>query len=345
MSMSMSIFGFRRWALTSTIHISLKAQPPRLHNILSRPITSSATMPPAKSITIITAPYHVGIPNTGVGNGPTSLLNAGLVNTLASQGLKVHTIELEPVDDFEGEIGRSFELLRRTSKTVTQVLDAGSFPIVLAGNCHTTVGVAAGIAGSQANKDKKDSLGCVWFDAHDDFNTPDALASGYFDSMGVVMLANLCWQTLLSSIPHFQPMDLSSKLIHVGMRDVTALERSRVLEAGFSVIWGSETSEVDFAGQLSSALSERDPETAMVHLDLDSLDTSVGVANKFAAGGGLVEEDLEGCLEVVARGTRVVSLTVASFDPAFDEGGRIPGVAVKAVGEFVRRLRSKGVIE
>lgn len=302
-------------------------------------------MTPSKSITVIKSPYHVGVRNVGVGNGPESLLNAGLVQTLEAQGLKVNVIDLEPVDEYEGEIGRSFELLRRTSKAVTDVINGGCFPIILAGNCSSAVGVASGIKGSERYKDRKDALGCVWFDAHDDFNTPDVLASGYFDSMAVAMLANLCWKTLLPTIPNFHPMDLVSNLIHVGMRDVTDLERSRVVEAGFSIIWGSTTKQVDFSGQLASALDERELDHTMVHLDLDSLDTSIGRANKFAAAGGLLEDDLDGCLREIVGKTKVASLTVASFDPAYDEGEKIPGVAVKAIGRFVRGLREQGVLE
>lgn len=302
-------------------------------------------MTPSKSVTIINSPYHVGVRSVGVGNGPGSLLIAGLVQTLYDQGVNVNIMDINPVDEFEGEIGRSFELLRRTSIAVTRVINEGSFPIILAGNCSSAVGVAAGIRGSERYKDRKDTLGCVWFDAHDDFNTPDVLASGYFDSMAVAMLANLCWKTLLTTIPNFHPMDLVSNLIHVGMRDVTDLERSRVVEEGFSIIWGSTTKKVDFSGQLASALDERKLDHTMVHLDLDSLDTSIGWANKFAAAGGLLEDDLDGCLTEIVGKTEVASLTVASFDPEYDEDGRIPGVAVKAIGKFVRELREQGVLE
>ncbi|WAO83121.1 Hypothetical protein NCS54_00030200 [Fusarium falciforme] len=297
-------------------------------------------MSPSTSITVIYSPYHLGARDVAVGGGPTALLKAGFIDAIRKQGVKVHEIELEPVDEYEGEIGRLFELLRRTSKTVTQAIQDGSFPVILAGNCSTTVGVQAGV-----NAARGAVPSCVWFDAHDDFNTPDVLASGYLDSMPVAMLAGLCWKTLLASIPNFKPLDLKKNFVHCSMRDVTELERSRVIEAGFPVIWGNVDKHVEFEAELLKTLQEMSLGETMVHLDLDSLDTSIGNVNKFSAPGGLLESDLEGCMSMIPRQTKPVSLTVASFDPSFDEDGKIPPVAIKGAVAFVKSLISEGVLE
>ncbi|KAF5672425.1 arginase [Fusarium heterosporum] len=297
-------------------------------------------MSAAKSITVISSPFHLGIRNVAVGGGPTALLKAGLVDAIRKQGVTVNQVELEPVDELDGDISRLFELLRRTSRTVTQMVRAGSFPIMLAGNCSATVGVQAGVV---AALDKVPA--CVWFDAHDDFNTPDVLASGYLDSMPVAMLAGLCWKTLLASIPGFKALDLKRDLVHCGMRDVTDLERSRVAEAGFPVIWGDTSKHVDFEAELCRVLEEKKLGETMVHLDLDALDVSIGNVNKFSAAGGLLEEDLTKCLGMIPDKAKPVSLTVASFDPSFDEHGKIPPVAIRGVVSFVQSLISRGIVE
>jgi len=294
----------------------------------------------AKSITVIYSPYHLGARDLAVGAGPTALLKAGFVNALRGQGVQVQQVELEPVDDFEGEIGKLFELLRLTSKAVSQAVQEDSFPIILAGNCLTTVGVQAGI-----NAARGSVPACVWFDAHDDFNTPDVLSSGYLDSMPVAMLAGLCWNALLASIPGFKPLDLKSDFIHCSMRDVTDVERSRVEEAQFSVIWGSTDKHVAFEAELQKTLQNKKLFETMVHLDLDTLDTSVGKVNKFSAPGGLLEDDLEGCLGMIPRETKPVSLTIASFDPSFDTDGKIPPVAIKGAVSFVKSLVSQGILQ
>ncbi|KAF5263146.1 hypothetical protein FOXYS1_6117 [Fusarium oxysporum] len=297
-------------------------------------------MSPAKSITIITSPYHLGIRDVAVGAGPTALINAGFVEAIRNLGVTVNVFELEPVDDFDGDISRLFELLRRTSDAVADVARAGDFPVILAGNCSTTVGVQAGITAALGKIPS-----CVWFDAHDDFNTPDVLKSGYLDSMPVAMMAGLCWKTLLASIPGFEALDLKHNLIHCGMRDVTDLERSRVEEAGFPVVWGDIEHHVDFEGELGKVLDEKKFSQTMVHLDLDVLDISVGSVNKFSAHGGLLGDDLEKCFKMIPSKTKPVSLTIASFDPSYDVQGTIEPVAIKGAVAFVQGLISQGFLQ
>jgi len=128
---------------------------------------------PLTSITLILSPYHVGHPSTGPGSGPSFLLSHNLLLALQSLGIPVHTasIPASAISSAEGEIGRTFTLLRETSVFVSAARGSGSFPLVLAGNCCASVGVAAGVllADSSSGKDFGDGregkeaaeLGCV----------------------------------------------------------------------------------------------------------------------------------------------------------------------------------------
>ena len=99
----------------------------------------------AASITIIFSPYHVGLRDHRVGNGPHRILSLGLTKELKNMGILIKTTEIEPVDDFEGEIGRSFEIMRRISKAVTTAVSNNSFPLILSGNCMASAAVACGL--------------------------------------------------------------------------------------------------------------------------------------------------------------------------------------------------------
>ncbi|KAK4466792.1 arginase [Cladorrhinum samala] len=315
------------------------------------------------SITLIWSPYHVGLRDVGPGAGPNFLRSKGMLASIAELGLPVREIEVpgfEP-NDFQGDIGRSFEVLRRTARLVAQEREAGSFPVVVAGNCTSTVGVAAGLYASGTVDSAQ--AGCVWFDAHDDFNTPDTVLSGYFDSMPISMLAGQCWRGLLATIPGFRPLSLDH-VAHVGMRDVNEMERARVLEAGFDVVWGKgaptpppqkgsdsrvhhgDSDGVDFPGQLRGILEKKRLGPTMVHLDLDCLDVSLGKVNSFSCAGGLMERDLVACLETAASLTQPVSLTLASWDPSCDPEGaqNIAEIAIRAVKAFLSAMMSRGVL-
>ncbi|KAH8797368.1 putative arginase [Xylogone sp. PMI_703] len=268
------------------------------------------------------------------GAGPSFICERGLVSVLRQTvDVPIHEVTINPVDDFEGEIGRSFELIRRTAKAVAKERNSGSFPIVLSGNCSAAVGVAAGLHAT--NSWPMEELGCVWFDAHDDFNTPDTVLSGYFDSMP---------KGLLKTVPGHKPLKLE-RLVNVGMRDVTDTERARVIDAGFDVVWGNVDKKVDFSKKLHSILASKERSPTMVHLDLDCLDSSLSKVNQFSAPRGLFEEDLAKCLAEVSELTEPASLTVASFDPSCKGAESIANIAIRTIKLFIESLMSTGILD
>lgn len=97
------------------------------------------------AIQIIILPFHAGARCCRVGNGPHSLLDAGLVEALPSSGREINVIEVGAVDAFEGEIGRTFAVKRLVASAVAAAVSNGRFPLVLAGNCKTSLGVHAGL--------------------------------------------------------------------------------------------------------------------------------------------------------------------------------------------------------
>jgi arginase len=298
--------------------------------------------PLLRSVTVIFSPYHVGIRDEAVGAGPGHLRNSGLVSAIRKLGATVHEVEIDPVKDQEGDIGRSFEIYRRTSKLVTAARDADSFPIIISGNCGASVGAFAGLTGSAGLKEE--DVGCLWFDAHDDYNVPDTVLSGYFDSMPIAIMAGECWKTLLPTIPGYKPLNLK-RLIHCGLRDLSDIERTRVNGSGHPVVWGSTERKVDFPNELGKALENRPQGPDLIHIDLDVLDSTIGQVNKFEpAPGGLSEDDLINCLTMLPAKTTPVSLTIASFDPSFDKEGRIAGIATRGVSSFIKSLMENGLL-
>lgn len=135
-----------------------------------------------KSLDIIAASYHTGIRNHHVGAGTSRILASGLLNRLNNLGYTFTFTGIDAIDDFDGEIDRSFEVIRRIIIHVFDIVKRGSFSIILAGLCNAEVGVAAGMGDSVAAYD------LIWFDAHSDLDTPDEATSGYFDAMGESML-------------------------------------------------------------------------------------------------------------------------------------------------------------
>jgi arginase len=274
-----------------------------------------------RPVDIHVVPFHAGMAGCEVANGPHRLIAAGLVAALGAPQRAVSVTGIDPGEQADGEIGRSFELMRRVARAVAESRLAGHFPLILAGNCNTSVGVHAGL--------DEAGLGVVWFDAHPDFSTPDEVTGGYFDGMAVATLAGHCWHRLTRAIPGHRPIDLS-RFVYCGIRDFEPGQREKVEAHGIRAVYGGGAVPLpDFAARLDHCL-ESVPPRALIHLDLDCLDISVGKANRFAAPGGLTADDLMACIAAVVRRTRPAALTVASFDPSCEGSEAIAAVAVRA---------------
>lgn len=288
---------------------------------------------PAESITIIFSPYHVGLRDHRVGDGPNRMRDLSLVEKLKALEITIHFEEIPPVDDFEGEIGRSFEVLRRISDAVSRVKKANSFPLVLSGNCMATVAVACGLG--------IEDPGFVYFDAHDDMDTPSTNTNGYFDAMGLSMLAGKSWHAMTQSIPGYSPKEYR-KFLYCGLRDIDESQKQTVLAAGADVIWGNAKENMNFSEELERQLRQRDYSPALVHLDLDVLDESVGKVNGYESAGGIQEEDAVRCMGIVPQRAKPVSLTVCSFNPNLGDGNKIAAIAIRAVTAFVTSMIESG---
>ena len=284
----------------------------------------------ATSITVVFSPYHVGLRDHRVGDGPNRIRKLGLIEQLEELGVKVHINEIQPVDDFEGEIGRSFEILRRTSIAVSKARASNSFPLILSGNCMASVGAACGLG-------MKD-LSFIYFDAHDDMDTPSTNENGYFDAMGLSMLAGKSWHWHAKQIPGYAAMKYDQKFLYVGLRDVNETQKKTVAEAGADVIWGDAERHVDFPGELERRLAQKNMSPALVHLDLDVLDESVGKVNGFESLGGLTEKDVVQCMSLVPKKATPASLTMCSFNPNLGDGDKIAAIGIRAVIAFVKSL-------
>lgn len=287
-----------------------------------------------KAITIIFSPYHVGERDLRVGDGPNRILTFGIVDVLEKLGYSVNIVEIPRVDEYEGEIGKSFEIINRTSTLVHNALQNDSFPLILAGNCMSSVGVACGL--------QEDHLGFIYFDAHDDFDSPDVNVNGYLDAMGLSMLNGESWKTYMSKVPFFKPHKYD-KFVYCGLRDVNEVQRARVTRNhDMDIIWGNEKSKVDYIKSFENQLQAKDYSPALVHLDLDCLDEAYGKVNDFPSPGGLYENELLECIGMVPKYAEPKSLTICSFDPnCGGDGDKIAQIAVEAVKRFFTAMNKR----
>jgi arginase len=259
-----------------------------------------------------------------MGAGPEHLLAAGLAGELSQAGFDagVSVVEM-PTGSWTAEVHSAFHLARDVAALVRGAIDAGAFPLILAGNCGpAALGAVAAIG---------DGPRVFWFDAHGDFNTPETTGSGFLDGMALAVLTGRCWTRLSATIPGFAPVAESSAVL-IGARDldpleIVQLEQSRVrrVEAG------------DVRRGLAGFLATTQPAgPAYVHIDLDVLDPVHGRANSYAAPDGLSVANLEWAVDAVGETMSIAAAAFTAYDPDADENGTIADIARRLAVSVVR---------
>jgi len=252
--------------------------------------------------TLIQVPYHLGRKGVVLGAGPEPLAKA----------IGGDSIVVERAEPLTNEISATFDVIRQTRTAVRETLDAGRFPLVLAGNCHCAVGAVAAF---------DSDVGIVWLDAHADFHTPDSTTTGFFDGMPLALITGEGWAELRATIDGLRPVP-EDRIVLVGARDLEPTEEMRLA--------ASAIARPDI-GSLEAALDGLRARTDAVylHIDLDVLDPSEGMANGWAVEGGLTADELEAAVESVRARFDVRAAAFSAYDPTVDPDGRIPAIAAR----------------
>jgi arginase len=271
-------------------------------------------------VDIIAIPYDCGHARVRTGCGPDAFLAGGLVQRLESRGHSVAVQVLERSTLLGTEIGSAFDLNRQLAARVRAVTASGSFPLILTGNCISSVGALAGL--------DEEGLGVLWFDAHGDFNTPETSTTGYLDGMSLAIAAGQCWRTLAATIPGFRPLP-TDRVTIVGGRDFDPGERER-FEAAGGCLADPMAIGHDERQAIPAGRRER-VRQLYVHLDLDVLDPAEGIANCFAAPEGLRRMQVTQFLERATQQIPISGAALSAYDPALDADRRVLEAGIEFV--------------
>ncbi|AUV82437.1 hypothetical protein C2R22_12955 [Salinigranum rubrum] len=275
------------------------------------------------SVQLLQVPYHHGRERSGIGRGPDRLVSAGMGRQLRDRGHEVVVERVDRPSAFSHEIGAAMDLNSVLSDRVQATVQERRFPLVLAGDCNSSLGTCAGLGA--AVDGSVTPPGIVWFDAHGDYNTPDTSASGFFDGMALATLTGSCWDALCSGLPSLTPVPVQNALL-VGTRELDGGEADRVEHSRIAHVDAGELTEPDsfasFVDPLSSLQTRVDG--VYLHIDLDVLDaTRIGPANGFAPPGGLSLDLLQDAIRMVGKRFEIRAAALTAYDPTYDEDERV----------------------
>ncbi len=185
-------------------------------------------------------------------------------------------------------------------------------PLVVSGDCTTSLGVLAGLQRSGHN------VGIVWFDAHADFHTEDTTTSGYLGGMPLALAVGVGLPTLPAALG-LRPVT-ESRVVLVDARDTDPGEHVLLDQ--------SSVTRVHVPGLNAGNLPDGE---LYLHVDVDVCDPTDVPDLLYPAPGGPDLADVFAAVERVVATGRVAAVGFAAT-------WRNTSRAAAAHEQFVRRL-------
>jgi arginase len=221
-----------------------------------------------------------------------------------------------------------FESVAEATK---DLLNKGSFPIILAGDHGSAAGTIAGIKAAFPEK----RLGVVWIDAHGDLHSPYTTPSGNIHGMPLSLALgndNLkykrnspseetvsIWEDLKTKYTNSTKVN-ASDLIFIGVRD-TEFEENQLIAENKITNHTVEAVRKEGAQAIVQRILEQlgGCELIYVSFDVDSMDpqiTSFGTGTP--VGNGIFPEEAEEILTLLAQNPKTVCIEFVEVNPCLD---------------------------
>lgn len=209
---------------------------------------------------------------------------------------------------------RMSALYESVAETVAGAAGRGGCPVVMSGDCTTSLGVMAGLQRSGLEP------AVVWFDAHGDLQTLETTASGYLGGIPLRILVGYRPELISSSIG-LAPV-AQERVVLVDARDLDPPEADFL--AGSPI----RRLSVDALGK-----AELPDGPLYLHLDLDVVDPEQLPGQLFPAPGGPSLADVAAAVGHVVDSGRVAAVGLAcTWRPGHGSAQRAAAVAGALAG-------------
>jgi len=290
-------------------------------------------------IRILGVPLDLGQERRGVDMGPSAVRAAGLNSALKHLGHKVEdagNIHVRiPEEQHFGDrrakyLNEIAETCQEVAHRIYQALEAGFFPLSLGGDHSVAIGTQAGAA--KFFRDREQSLGLLWIDAHADMNTPETSPSGNVHGMPFAATLGIGPEPL-THIFGYSPKVQAKHCVLIGARNLDERERSRVKETGINVFTMRDIDEQGMRTVMEKSLALATAGTAgfIVSFDMDVVDPTEAPGVGTPVRGGITFREGHLAMEMVADTRKMVALEVVEVNPIIDTGNRTAALGVGLV--------------
>lgn len=291
-------------------------------------------------ISLLGLPMDLGQTRRGVDMGPSAMRYAGIVDRLKS--LKIDVVDLGDimisrlVDYSRSDSNSNLKNLSLVSEASTklavkvdEVVQSGSFPLVLGGDHSIAIGTLAGVSKHYQN------LGVIWFDAHGDLNTEATSPSGNIHGMPLAISLGIGHSDLVN-ILGYAPKVQPEHIVIIGARSLDEGEKVLIREKGIRVYTMHEIDRLGMTKVMEECISYLKERTDGVHLslDLDGIDPvdAPGVGTPVIGGISYRESHL--AMEMLEEAQIITSAEFVEVNPILDDRNKTAEIAVELVGSL-----------
>jgi arginase len=282
-------------------------------------------MPP-RPVHIIGVPLDLGQGRRGVDMGPSALRIAGLDQRIAALGHPVtdrgdlHV----PIPETRDAGDQTKKYIREIARVCLRLhhaalgsLKDGAVPLVLGGDHSLGAGSVA--AASDWARQRGQTIGLIWVDAHGDMNTPASTGSGNVHGMPLAALVGSEPEELARLSARVPAVD-AARVVLLGIRDLDEGEKAHIRRSGVRVFTMSDIDRQGMASVAQQAIAAAGAGTAGIHVsfDMDACDPAIAPGVGTAVRGGLGFREAHLLMEMVADSGRLTSLDLVEVNPILD---------------------------
>jgi arginase len=291
-----------------------------------------------KKLSIIGMPMDLGQMRRGVDMGPSAIRYAGINERLKPLFDEIHDLgdiaigRPEVVVDKESNL-RNLDLVAEKNamlaEKVDEVIQSGSFPLVLGGDHSIAIGTLAGVAKHYKN------LGVIWYDAHGDLNTAETSPTGNIHGMPLAASLGL-GHPLLTELGGYSPKVKPENVVIIGARALDDGEKNLIKEIGIKVYTMHEIDRLGMTKVMEETIAYLKERTDGVHLslDLDGLDPSDAPGVGTPVMGGISYRESHLAMEMLEESKMITSAEFVEVNTILDEKNKTATCAVALMGSL-----------
>lgn len=279
-------------------------------------------------VALIGVPSSAGARLRGQELAPDHLRRAGLVEHLTAAGFNVLDLGDTPVAVSAPDVGHPtarnltgvLRVLTEVRRLVAAAVRQRAWPLVVGGDCTTTLGVLAGLTPAFPD------LGLMYLDADVDLNTPGSTHSGILDGM---VLGHILGggADALSHLGERHPlMDETAVTLFGYSEDAGGIDPAELAVLRDTRMDLNPLEQVQQATARSATQAMADLETRvehiLVHFDVDVIDAREFPAVDVPHVPGLPLAGVQQALNTFVASPKAVGLVVTEFNAALDSDGK-----------------------